>query len=145
MTVKGARVGLTRPEFEYTISVGDAEEMLATLCDGSLVEKTRYKVLLGEHAWEVDEFHGDNAGLVLAEIELKHEAEFFRCPEWLGEEVSNDPRYYSATVRVSLKSPSRAGGNVQVKALDFARLWVPSCHACQYVPKRLVNRFGLSA
>lgn len=96
LTVKGARVGLTRPEFEYTIPIGDAEEMLATLCDSSLVEKTRYKVPLGEHIWEVDEFHGENAGLVLAEIELRHEAEAFERPAWLGEEVSDDPRYYSA-------------------------------------------------
>ena len=95
LTIKGLRIGLTRPEFEYAIPVNDAEEMLATLCGGSLVEKTRYKVVVGRHVWEVDEFHGDNAGLVLAEIELEHEAETFERPEWLGEEVSDDPRYYS--------------------------------------------------
>ncbi len=95
LTVKGAREGLTRPEFEYPISISDAEEMLATLCNGSLVEKTRYRVPIGAHVWEVDEFHGDNVGLVLAEIELGHEAEAFERPEWLGEEVSDDPRYYS--------------------------------------------------
>ncbi len=95
LTIKGARVGVTRPEFEYSIPVGDAEDMLATLCDGSLVEKTRYRVPLGAHVWEVDEFHADNAGLVLAEIELRHEAETFERPEWLGQEVSDDPRYYS--------------------------------------------------
>lgn len=95
LTVKGARVGLTRPEFEYPIPVSDAEAMLATLCDGSLVEKTRYRVPVGEHVWEVDVFHGDNAGLVLAEIELGHESETFERPEWLGQEVSDDPHYYS--------------------------------------------------
>lgn len=95
LTIKGTRVGLTRPEFEYTIPAGDAEEMLATPCDGSLVEKTRYKVPFGKHLWEVDEFHGDNAGLVLAEFELEHEAEAFERPEWLGKEVGDDPRYYS--------------------------------------------------
>lgn len=95
LTIKGARVGLTRPEFEYPIPVGDAEQMLATLCEGSLVEKTRYKVPFGKHVWEIDEFHGDNAGLLLAEIELDLEAESFERPEWLGEEVSDDPRYYS--------------------------------------------------
>ena len=95
LTLKGQREGLTRPEFEYPIPIGDAEEILATLCDGSLVEKTRYRVPVGAHVWEVDEFHRDNAGLVLAEIELGHEAEAFEWPEWLGEEVSDDPRYYS--------------------------------------------------
>jgi adenylate cyclase len=95
LTIKGSRRGLTRPEFEYSIPLGDAEDMLATLCGGSLVEKTRYRVPLGAHLWEVDEFHGANAGLVLAEIELEHEAETFERPEWLGEEVSEDPRYYS--------------------------------------------------
>ena len=95
LTIKGARVGLTRPEFEYAIPAGDAERMLATLCEGSLVEKTRYRVPYGAHVWEVDEFHGDNAGLVLAELELQHEAETFERPAWLGEEVSEDLRYYS--------------------------------------------------
>lgn len=70
--------------------------MLVTLCEGSLVEKTRYRVPVGEHAWEVDEFHGDNTGLVLAELELRHEADTFQRPAWLGEEVSDDSRYYSA-------------------------------------------------
>lgn len=98
LTIKGTRVGLTRPEFEYPIPAGDAEQMLATLCDGSLVEKTRYKVPVGRHVWEIDEFHGDNAGLVLAELELEHEAESFERPEWLGEEVSDDPRYYSGSL-----------------------------------------------
>lgn len=60
-----------------------------------LVEKTRHRVTVGEHDWEVDAFHGDNPGLVLAEIELGHEAQTFGRPEWLGEEVSDDPRYYS--------------------------------------------------
>ncbi len=94
LTIKGPRIGLTRPEFEYAIPVGDAEELLATLCGGSLIEKTRYKVPFGKHVWEVDAFHGANAGLVLAEIELELEAENFERPEWLGEEVSDDPRYY---------------------------------------------------
>lgn len=95
LTIKGSRVGLTRPEFEYAIPVADAETMLTTLCEGSLVEKTRYKVPYGAHVWEVDEFHGDNTGLVLAELELQHEAEAFERPAWLGEEVSEDPSYYS--------------------------------------------------
>ena len=96
LTIKGARVGLTRPEFEYRIPTADAEAMLATLVAGSLVEKTRYKVSSGNHLWEIDEFHGDNSGLVLAEVELAHEAEAFDPPEWLGVEVSDDPRYYSS-------------------------------------------------
>lgn len=81
LTIKGPRRGLIRLEFEYAIPVGDAEELLATLCTGSLVEKTRYKVAVGGHIWEVDAFHGDNTGLVLAEIELEDEAEAFERPE----------------------------------------------------------------
>ena len=95
LTIKGARVGLTRPEFEYRIPTADAEAMLATLAAGSLVEKTRYRVRFGDRLWEVDEFHGDNAGLVLAEIELEHEDEVVDRPGWLGAEVSDDPHYYS--------------------------------------------------
>lgn len=88
-------MGLTRPEFEYRIPTADAEAMLATLADGSLVEKTRYKVTFSDRLWEVDEFHSDNAGLLLAEVELEHEAEVFDWPGWLGAEVSDDSRYYS--------------------------------------------------
>jgi len=111
LTVKGAREGLTRPEFEYPIPVSDAEAMLSTLCDGALVEKTCYWVPHGGHVWEVDVFHGDNAGLVLAEIELGHETEPFERPGRLGEEVSDDVRYYSGYLaRAPFSSWARHSG-----------------------------------
>ena len=95
LNIKGATLGIRRQEFEYAIPPNDAEEMLATLCVGAVVEKTRYKVRLGRHVWEIDVFAGANAGLVVAEIELHDEAEDFLRPDWLGDEVSDDARYYN--------------------------------------------------
>ncbi len=94
--VKGATVGVSRPEFEYRVPLADAEEMLGRLCEGPLIEKTRYRVSVGDHVWEIDVFHGDNAGLVVAEVELGGDDEHFLRPDWIGEEVSHDPRYYNA-------------------------------------------------
>ena len=91
LAVKGAQKGLTRPEFEYEVPLADAEEML-DLC-GFVVEKTRHVREFGGHRWEVDEFHGANEGLVIAEIELAREDESFALPPWAGAEVSRDPRY----------------------------------------------------
>ena len=98
LTVKGRTVGATRPEYEYEIPVPDAEEMLESLCMRPLIEKTRFLVEHGGHTWEVDEFFGDNAGLVVAEIELESEDEAFERPDWLGEEVTDDARYYNANL-----------------------------------------------
>ncbi|MEO0987870.1 MAG: CYTH domain-containing protein [Cyanobacteria bacterium J06639_14] len=98
LTVKGPNAGLTRLEFEYAIPVTDAESMLAKLCVPPLIEKWRYTLAIGDHLWEIDEFLGDNAGLVLAEIELTSETDRFVMPPWLGEEVSHDPRYYNANL-----------------------------------------------
>jgi adenylate cyclase len=95
LNIKGATLGVRREEFEYPIPLADANTMLDTLSSGRLVEKTRYCVPVGGHVWEVDVFEGDNAGLVVAEIELDHEDEPFVMPEWAGEEVSHDPRYYN--------------------------------------------------
>ena len=95
ITVKGAGEGITRSEFEYPVPLDDAREMLA-LCLPSLIEKTRYERHHAGHLWEVDEFQGDNAGLVVAEIELDAEDRDFEKPEWAGEEVSDDPRYLNA-------------------------------------------------
>jgi len=92
LTIKGRTRGITRPEFEYPIPLADAVAML-TLCDGPVVEKIRTEVDFGGKRWEVDEFQGANAGLVLAEIELSREDEPFALPPWVGEEVSGDPRY----------------------------------------------------
>ena len=98
ITVKGRGLGLRRPEFEYEIPVDDAQEMLERLCQRPLIEKLRYKLRVGDHLWEIDVFEGDNAGLVLAEIELRSEEEPFETPAWLGEEVTGDARYFNANL-----------------------------------------------
>jgi len=95
LNIKSATLGVERREYEYPIPLRDAEEMLDTLCQRPLIEKTRYHVRHGEHTWEIDVFSGDNAGLVVAEIELDSVDEDFERPPWLGEEVSHDPRYYN--------------------------------------------------
>ncbi len=98
LTIKGRAEGITRAEYEYDIPLDDARELLDTLCQRPLIEKTRYRIPLGEHTWEVDEFHGDNAGLVVAEVELGSADESFERPAWLGTEVSDDPRYLNANL-----------------------------------------------
>lgn len=95
LNIKSATLGITRQEYEYPIPLADANELLDTLADGPLIEKTRYHVRHGAHTWEIDVFAGDNHGLVVAEIELSAEDETFERPLWLGEEVSDDPRYYN--------------------------------------------------
>jgi Uncharacterized protein conserved in bacteria len=97
LTVKGGGEGISRPEFEYAIPVGEADEMLL-LCRGRLVVKTRYLVGWHGHTWEVDEFGGANTGLILAELELRTTTETFAQPAWLGEEVTADPRYLNASL-----------------------------------------------
>lgn len=98
LTIKGPTVGLARAEYEYEVPLADAEAMLGELCALPLIEKTRYEVCHGGHRWEIDEFHGANQGLVVAEIELASEDEAFERPPWLGEEVSDDPRYFNANL-----------------------------------------------
>ncbi len=97
ITIKGPSThgGLTRYEWEKEIPVGEAQELMA-LCGPGVIDKTRYIVPVGGHNFEVDEFHGDNEGLVMAEVELETEDEAFDRPQWLGEEVTGDPRYYNA-------------------------------------------------
>lgn len=97
LTVKGRNEGISREEFEYEIPLEDAEAMLA-LCEPSIIEKQRYLEEVVGHVWEIDVFAGENEGLVLAEIELGHETEGFAMPEWLGDEVSGDKRYYNASL-----------------------------------------------
>ena len=99
LTIKGVSSGATRVEFEYEIPVSEAAQLL-TLCDGPLIEKTRHRVTVGGHVWEVDEFHGDNDGLVVAEIELGSEDEAFARPEWVSVEVTEDARYYNSNLAV---------------------------------------------
>jgi CYTH domain-containing protein len=96
LTIKGPSVGASRAEFEYAIPPADVREMLASLCPGGRVEKTRYKVPVGEHVWDVDVFHGDNDGLVMAEVELAHPDEAFVRPDWAGREVTEDARFFNA-------------------------------------------------
>jgi len=98
LTIKGKTIGATRPEFEYDIPREDAEQLLDTLCQRPLIEKVRYLLPQGLHTWEVDVFEGDNAGLVVAEIELRSEDEVFERPPWLGEEVTHDARYFNASL-----------------------------------------------
>ena len=95
INIKSATLDVTRQEYEYAIPLSEANEILDTLCECSLIEKTRYHVQHGNHVWEVDEFYGDNQGLVVAEIELNSADENFERPDWVGEEVSDDTRYYN--------------------------------------------------
>lgn len=96
LTIKGRTEGVSRLEFEYEIPTTDAQHLLDALCERPLIEKTRYKVDFGGFVWEIDEFSGENSGLILAEVELEREDQPFERPPWLGEEVSDDPRYYNA-------------------------------------------------
>lgn len=94
LTIKSAVPGMTRDEFEYDIPVADADAMFA-LRDGALIAKRRYEVRVGGDLWEIDVFEGDNDGLVVAEIELSRPDAPFERPDWLGEEVTDDRRYYN--------------------------------------------------
>jgi len=97
LTIKSSDSGLTRQEYEYPVPRDDAESLLA-LCGPGVISKTRYLQTCAGHRWEIDEFHGENAGLVVAEIELTDENEIFEKPDWLGKEVSGDVRYYNAAL-----------------------------------------------
>jgi adenylate cyclase len=94
LNIKAAVLGSSRAEYEYPIPLADANEMLDRLCSG-LIDKTRHYVEHHGHVWEVDEFAGDNAGLVVAEIELDRPDETFASPSWLGREVTDERRYYN--------------------------------------------------
>jgi len=96
INIKSATLGITRTEFEYSIPVDDARLMLDDLCIKPVIEKTRFTVEHMGHTWEIDVFSGDNEGLIVAEIELSSPDEAFEKPSWIGEEVSNDARYYNA-------------------------------------------------
>jgi adenylate cyclase len=96
LTIKGRAQGITRPEFEYAIPVNEAESMFELFCRSARIEKTRYRLTHAGRHWEIDVFDGDNRGLVLAEIELRDEHDVFEVPEWVGREVSEDPRFLNA-------------------------------------------------
>lgn len=101
LTIKGINEGLTRLEFEYDIPLADADSLL-DLCEKPIIEKNRCKIPLDGLVWEIDEFFGDNAGLIVAEVELESEDQAFEKPSWIGEEVSGDARYFNSNL---IKNP----------------------------------------
>jgi CYTH domain-containing protein len=105
LTVKGITTGVTRSEFEYSIPVEDAAILLDNLCEQPLIDKHRHKEQHHGKTWEIDVFHGENQGLVVAEIELSSEDEKIVLPDWVGEEVSSDPRYFNSNL---LKHPFKS-------------------------------------
>jgi adenylate cyclase len=98
LTVKGITTGASRAEYEYRIPQSDAEAMLNDLCEKPLIEKNRYKIKDRDLIWEVDEFFGENRGLIVAEVELQSESQSVEKPGWVGEEVTGDPRYFNANL-----------------------------------------------
>ena len=97
ITIKGANVGARRSEWEYEIPAAEADEMMA-LCEGPILDKTRYLIDVAGRTWEVDVFRGANEGLVMAEVELDAEDAVVELPAWAGLEVTDDPRYYNANL-----------------------------------------------
>ena len=101
LTIKGISIGASRLEFEYEIPGQDAGALL-DICEKPIIEKSRYKVEHGGFVWEVDEFSGENLGLIVAELELESEDQYFPKPDWIGEEVTGDPRYFNSNL---IKNP----------------------------------------
>ena len=95
LTIKGLTHGASQAEFEYEVPVADAEQLLK-LCDGPVIQKVRYAVVYNGFKWKIDEFLGENAGLIIAEVELEREDQPFERPDWLGREVTEDPRYFNS-------------------------------------------------
>ncbi len=98
LTIKGVSQGAVRAEYEYVIPVDEAKAMLDTLCEKPLIEKKRFKIPYQGLIWEVDEFFGENKGLIMAEAELDSETQVFQKPEWIGVEVTHDSRYFNANL-----------------------------------------------
>lgn len=98
LTIKGVNVGAVRAEYEYEIPAKDADEMLTDLCEKPLIEKNRYKISYKNLVWEIDEFFGDNNGLIVAEVELTDEHQSIDLPSWIGEEVTGDPKYFNSSL-----------------------------------------------
>lgn len=95
LNIKSATIGTHRNEYEYEIPLSDAQEIITNLCRKPIIEKTRHIVIDDNNTWEIDEFEGDNSGLIVAEIELLEVGADFSIPAWLGEEVTSDHRYYN--------------------------------------------------
>ena len=98
LTIKGITKGATRLEYEYEIPASEAKSLLKELCLKPTIEKYRYHITFQGFLWEVDEFMGENEGLIIAEIELEDEDQHFETPPWVGEEVTNDPRYFNSNL-----------------------------------------------
>ena len=105
LTIKGVTTGISRAEFEYAIPEEDAAVMLDQLCEQPLIDKHRHRERFGGHAWEIDVFHGENQGLIVAEVELASEGDPLALPAWAGEDVSSDPRYFNSNL---LKHPFKS-------------------------------------
>jgi adenylate cyclase len=97
ITIKGKTNNLTRKEFEYQIPLEEAISLIK-LCEQPIIEKTRFLIKQGNLKWEIDEFEGDNKGLIVAEIELENESQNFDKPDWIGQEVSQDAKYYNSSL-----------------------------------------------
>lgn len=97
ITIKGKSTGASRTEFEYSIPCEDARQLLA-MCDGPLIEKNRRVIEFAGMNWEIDEFLGENAGLIIAEVELQSEDQSIEIPDWIGTEVTDDPRYFNSNL-----------------------------------------------
>lgn len=102
ITIKGNKTGISRFEFEYPIPKTDAKELFNNFCGSGLIEKTRHYIENDGHTWELDVFHGENEGLVVAEIELGSEQETFSLPKWISNEVTSDKKYYNMNL---IKNP----------------------------------------
>ena len=100
LTIKSANIGIVRQEFEYEIPLSDAEEILK-LCAPNILKKVRYKIDYAGHVWEVDIFEGKHAGLIMAEVEINSIDEFVKIPDWVGEEVSDNPKYFNSNLVLS--------------------------------------------
>ena len=98
MNIKSLEIGLSRDEYEYEIPLEDGQKILATLASGPVIEKVRYLVKVGTHTWEIDEFFGENEGLVVAEVEMQSENEKIEIPSWAGREVTEEVRFYNISL-----------------------------------------------
>lgn len=98
LTIKGKTKGLSRSEFEYEIPISEAHQLLSEMALNKVIEKNRYKIEYAGNTWEIDEFLGENKGLIVAEIELESEDATFEKPSWVGEEVSSDKRYFNSNL-----------------------------------------------
>jgi adenylate cyclase len=98
INIKSLEIGLSRDEYEYPIDPSEAKKMLASLCVGPVIEKVRHLVKANDYVWEIDEFLGDNQGLLVAEVEMESESEQPTLPDWAGKEVTEEPRYYNISL-----------------------------------------------